>query len=94
MKYLKTYETLHATSIEIGKIYYIGNWLLDYKSTIKLCKILAHDEYKWTLIVKTFLKSNHEEATFEISRKSIVRKAKPDEIEEFEAIENENKYNL
>jgi hypothetical protein len=94
MKHIKTYEAIRLKNIEVGRIYYIGSWLHDYKSSIPFAKVIHHDEDKWILTMKTYIKSTKEEVKFETSRKNILRLATPEEIEEFEYYENIEKFNL
>jgi hypothetical protein len=101
MKYIKTYEGIWSKNIKENQIYKIDSIYIAQKGehNIPLGKVLDTTDARYTgkeySEVKTFLRSSLEEYTFiGLEKKFIKRKATPEEINEYYAIENSKKYNL
>ena len=98
MKYLKTYETLWSRNIISGNIYRIEEILImkDGVTNIPLGRIIGNvhpDNYH--VKMKTYLKGSYDEFIFsDLAKNFIIRKATPEEINEFETIEQSKKYNI
>jgi len=99
MKHLKTYEGVWAKNIKVGDFYKITDFLVaekGYLSNIPVGKVIKIDEYSGFFVdVKTFIKKTGEEhIMYNLNKKHLLKKATPEEIDEFEAIEKSNQYNL
>lgn len=102
MKYIKTFEVVWSKNLVEGKIYEIQTKILAYykwKTNMNLGRItkLKYDkniEDVLCLEVKTFLKDNLEEIQITLFPKDIKKVATPEQIIEFETLENQKKYNL
>ena len=98
MKYIKQYETLWFKNLIIGNIYKLDTIILadaNYSTNIAIGRIIDAVPSREYLNIKTFLKGDLEERILiGVYRNIIKRKATPEEIIEFEAIEQSKKYNL
>lgn len=94
----KIYEKMWSKNIKVGDIYEIESMILankEYSTNIPLGRVIKSYVDVLLFDVKTFTKGNHDEYIMEcLSNRNIKRKATPEEIQEFEAIENSKKYNL
>lgn len=102
MKYIKTFEVVWSKNLVEGKIYEIQTKILAYykwKTNMNLGLItkLKYDkniEDVLCIEVKTFLKDSLEEIQITLFPKDIKKVATPEQIIEFETLENQKKYNL
>lgn len=101
MKYIKTYEGVWLKKLKEGNIYLIDEMLIaekGYKHNFRLGKIIKLLKLGEAIIqinMKTYIKGTTEEYIFyDFKNKFIKRLATPEEINEFEAIENSKKYNI
>lgn len=94
----KIYERMWSKNIKVGDIYEIDSMILadkEYSTNIPLGRVIKKYDDVPLFDVKTFTKGSHNEYITEcLSDRNIKRKATPEEIQEFEAIENSKKYNL
>lgn len=94
----KIYERVWTKNIKIGEIYKIESMILaqkGYATNIPLGRIVSTFMNNSFLDIKTYTTGNHDEYIIEdTDPKYLKRKATPEEIQEFEAIENSEKYNL
>jgi len=89
MKHIKTYEKLENDDIQVGNIYRIEE---TFDGNMKVVKVLELN-FNY-VVVKGYFISDNEEHIFKTYRRFLTNFASPEEIIEFETIENSKKYNL
>lgn len=99
MKYIKTFERVWLKNLVEGKIYEIETIILadyEWKTNINLGRIIKIYKNEDVLFfnMKTFLKGSLKEIEIELYPKNIKKLATPEQIIEFETLENQKKYNL
>lgn len=93
MKHLKFFEKHKIKDIKIGNIYNTGEIILRNEIiTIPLVKIISIKGGR--VNIKTYTKVEHTEEFIQITKSWLNNIASPSEIDQFEIIEQINKYNL